>query len=160
MENELKQLEKYILTDKNDLGNECEQFSEQFYKVGELFTKVVSLRDECEKDLKDLEAMLDRDIRSDSNKTNTKITEAAIKNLIILNDKYQEFSEKYLQVNKQVKSIENLKRTMEKKADMLGYLKDLLLNGFITMNSVKKSKTSIKENDFNESLNILSKERK
>ena len=160
MENELKQLEKCIITDKNDLGNECEQFSEQFYKIGVLFTKAVSLRDECEKDLKDLEAVLDRDIRSDANKTNTKVTEPAIKNLIILNGKYQEISEKYLQVNKQVKLIENLKRTMEKKADMLGLLKDLLINGFITMNSVKKSKKDLKENDFNESLTILSKERK
>lgn len=160
MENKVKQLEKYLLTDKNDLGTECEQFPEHFYEIGDLFVKTISLRDECEKDLKDLEALLDKDIRSDANKTNTKITEAAIKNLIILNDKYQEISEKYLQLNKQVKSIENLKRSMEKKGDVLGWLKDLLLSGFISITSVKKSKKDLKENDFNESLNILSKERK
>jgi len=120
-----------ILIDKYSLDVEWEKLPGLYDKWAREFVEAEYERDKAKEQLDVVRAEIDTEIRKriGEGKSN-KMTEAAISNTIILNKRYQQASNNYIDSVKAAKILDIARRSFENKKKSLERLTDLFLVGY------------------------------
>lgn len=141
-ETRLNELEKFIRIDKNDLDTALEQQSAYFLEVTRGVAEAISHRDRAKADLEFVEAEEDRAIRELENRKNvetlakddkakvSKMTEGAIKALIIEAKDYQDAKKLLILWNYLVQRWDGLKEAFSQRHYALRELSSLWIAGY------------------------------
>src|SRR3970282_1679373 len=105
--------------DQSNLDNELCSLGSKMYEYGEAEGVLRVKVESAKADLETTEAVLDTDIRSSAKTTGTKITEAQVKNEIILRGEYREAVDKLLFAQNEYNRIRAALVAMGAKKDCL-----------------------------------------
>lgn len=119
-----------VYIDKNKLDEAWENQALLFCQWAEKVVEATFDRDRAKENLEIVKATLDKKIRMDSARTNTKITEEAIKNSIILSQDYQEANQQVIESVKTLGIMYVAKDSFEHRKAALSKLTDLWLSQY------------------------------
>lgn len=126
--NNIEYFEDLLVLDESDLDIACKTQAELFRMVGKKLVNAINDRDKIEHDLEVLSARKDEKIRRRAADTNEKITEAAIKNKIIMDKEVIELTDKYLEAQKEVNDYNNLQSSYIQRAKMIEEMGNFIRN--------------------------------
>lgn len=119
-----------VYIDKNKLDEAWENQALLFCNWAEKVVEATFDRDRAKENLEIVRATLDKKIRMDSARTNTKITEEAIKNSIILSEDYQVANQQLIESVKTLGIMYVAKDSFDHRKAALSKLTDLWLSQY------------------------------
>lgn len=131
--------QKDIPIDKFDLDNEVVKQPELFAKWVAQLPEAISIRDKLKFKIDVIYAELDYDVRSLKGEKE-KLTEAAIRNQIIVHQDYINVQNEYFEAKKDAQTIEGAIRAFEQRKDMIEALIKLHLAGYYSDVKPKQSR--------------------
>ncbi len=126
----IEEFRGYLKIDRNALEEAVAQHPELFFKVAEAAAVAMSVRDEAEERIKEVDAELDRKLR---NVKGDKDTEAAIKAQIQTHTDHRLAREDYAAKRKQAAMLVALERAFDQRGKMLRELTNLYGNGYFSV---------------------------
>lgn len=126
----IAELEQGLKIDRNALEIEWEKQPDLFYRVSKALEGAISLRDEAETHVKEIEAKTDQEIRKKYTRSEEKVTEAQIKALLLTNPGVQEAKEDYLRLKEECGLLGALKDAYKQRSYALTGLVELYLGNY------------------------------
>lgn len=139
MKEEKSEYGKDLSLDKDALDKELVEFSEMFMKWAERYAESIAERDERKSEIEIEKAKLDKEVRSKPEDFNlAKITENAILNIIVENEKMILLNKELIECNKRVNILGSVKEAASHKRKMIEKLVELFLAGYWSDPKIKK----------------------
>lgn len=135
LKNENYTFNEDLIVNKHDLDSELEKIANTCEKYGELLSIIEKTKDITTLELDVYSAKLDQEIRLENK--NEKITETAIKNKIISDEKRIILTKKLIDLNTQCKVLKSFCASLDKKYKNIHYLCDLWGKDYYKTNFVK-----------------------
>lgn len=126
----MENMDAAIKIDKHSLDECVMQQPELFYRVAEKLALEISLRDELKDKLTVVQAEVDELVRMDAAKNETKVTESAIKNLVVQHPDVVSVRNTLARLNKSVGLLQALKESYSQRSYMLKELVSLFLASY------------------------------
>lgn len=128
-----------ISIDPDELAGELLDQSCRYFRYSELYAQAVMDRDRAKENLAQVQAQLDSEVRSKPEDFGIqKITEAAIKAAILLDDRYSEANEKMLQANLVSLTLQGAVTAFDHRKRMLEKITDLKISGLYSDPTIRK----------------------
>lgn len=115
---------------KHSLDEELVKQPSLFMLYAKEAVEAIVTRDRAKENLDVVRAMLDAEIRNEPILSGKKLTETAIANHIVQQEKYKEAMEQYIEAKKQSGILDAAKEALNHKKSSLGKLVELFLAGY------------------------------
>ena len=127
---------KNLKIDRFALETELESIAVASQECSEKLNEKILERDTAKLEADEYDASLDIDIRSNSQ---TKITEAQIKNLVVSNEERKKIQRDLIRLSREVNDLKALEENFKKKSSALKHMCELWCHAYYTDNSYKTS---------------------
>lgn len=136
MKKSIKEFEKLLVIDKNNLDLMCVQQPQLFYEVSEAYCSTVSKRDEAKEDVITADAEVACSIREQAEKSGKKITEAFLQQQVSTSKEHFDTMGVYLASKLEVEKLAALKDAFYQRANMIRDLCSLYAANYFSDPSV------------------------
>jgi|SRR6202035_271314 len=155
----LEELKGALVIDKNDLDEELTRFSEIFHEVSERLVLLISERDAAKKDLSEIEAVVDAELRNEAYKADVKTTEREIESNKKLDKRVKRAHDQVLYLSLLVGKFAALKESLDKKSYMLRALCDLFSSNYFSRDIHSKGAQQVRQEAGREAKQLIQRER-
>lgn len=145
LEDRLAELKGHLLIDRNELETELEKQSELYYEVCEAHARASSRRDELKVAMEEQYAISADSIRRAAEEEKAKITEASIKEQVILEKDYLDATAAYLEAKKLAELYGGLREAFDSRGKMLKELAQLYISGYYQVARVDSGGSAVRE---------------
>lgn len=118
-------LSRSVMLDKHDLDNQLTEHAELYRQVCDHLALYTSQRDQAKRSLEEVEAKIDGEVREDAAATKEKMTEAAIKQRIILDERVIAAKDKLAELALTVGRLQGLEKSYIERRHAFAKLVDL-----------------------------------
>lgn len=126
----IEELETALAIDQNALERACKDQPMRFYAVAKLIPAAISQRDAARKELKEVEAQVDIEIRAEAAQRDERVTEAIVAARVCLNPRVREAGERVRKISLRVGKLEALREAFQDRSRMLNKLVDLYIANY------------------------------
>jgi hypothetical protein len=147
----IQEAEELLKINRDDLSEEVSKQPELFYEVARNMVMAISLRDEASDILDKVDAESDALIRLKAERGGEKVTEAKIKQAVILDPEHVKASNNYLRAKNEVDRWSILKESFMQRANMLRELAGLTIAGYMVSTVTSKDSSVVSEARYQES---------
>ena len=133
MDEFLNEYREYLKIDRTDLESALLQQADLWFRVAEEHAKAVSIRDQAYENIKQTDAKLNKEIRSEYEAEGVRVTESAINAAVLTHPEHVEAVETYLEAKQRADKLAALKDSFQQRSYMLRELTQMFLHGhFVT----------------------------
>jgi hypothetical protein len=132
----LEEAEELLIINKHELDDECIAQPSILHDVSDQFTTAKSIRDKSKKFLAETDALVAKELRLESDTKGTKLSEAKLQELILLDPRHKEAFGIWAEDNLTAERWENKKDAFIQRSFMLKELCGLYYNSYFIRESV------------------------
>lgn len=133
----INEFKKYLEIDRNALDEELAHQPQLFFTVSEAYVEAAAMRDELKEKLATTDAELDNLVRIDLEQSQSKVTEAIVKNAIQSHPAHKAASDAYLAAKKEADVLLAMKDSFYQRASMIRDLSSLYIANYYDSSSTK-----------------------
>lgn len=122
--------EKDLEIDKYALDSECVNQPVRFMEWSKRWAEAIAERDRAEQKLKVIEAQVEQRIRMDGQSRSEKLTESAVKSLVMVDPEVQAAREEAIDSSYRANVLLAARQAMEQRKSMIEKLVNLFLSGY------------------------------
>lgn len=149
----LEQAEELLLINKHELDDDCVTQSSIFHSIGDQFLTAKSIRDKSKKNLAEVDAVIAKELRLDADTKGTKLSEAKLLELIILDNRHKEAFAVWAEDNLIMERWENMKDSFTQRSFMLKEVCGLYYTNYYVRESININRAAVEK----EAENVIKK---
>jgi hypothetical protein len=143
-----EEAEELLLINKHELDDDCVTQPSIFHSVGDQFLTAKSIRDKSKKNLAEVDATIAKELRLDADTKGTKLSEAKLQELIILDNRHKEAFAIWAEDNLISERWELMKESFSQRSFMLKDVCSLFYTNYYIRESIHISREAVeKETD-------------
>lgn len=145
----LDEFRNYLEIDKDGLDEAIERQAALYFKVAEHGAYAQSRRDQAKADMDSMFATACDKARTRAAKSDTKITEAMVKESAETSELYKQAVRDYLEAKTDAELLQALERSFDQRGKMLRELAQLFISGYFQVSGVSAAANSTKDHRAN-----------